>query len=449
MKNLGQHCSVWVGVLAATLPALCSAATVTSVDSSNSPFFSGTVTIGVDDQVNVGTGGNYVVDGTVTNLGEIVVPFRLSNAGVVTVEPAGIINNQGTVDSQGGFNVSGEFNNLSGGNVSGAMRLLSGGAFTNAAADNQWGSSRMAVEAGSTFENQPGAGFTVGNLPAGSPFGGILDVFSSGNATNHGTFSTARGGALRVSGTFLNTGTFEGINAGSGGTLEAESGGVITNNGEINYTGGDIRINTGGVLKGTGDLLVTAGPVNTPVGVRADGSITQGTFEMEGGVLSGRGNVTATNGPVILGPDVEVQPGLSLGTLTIDDDVELDGDYVAEINEDPVFGAPKIGADKLVVNGTLTLGATADLIFEFAFDPTLGETFEILDVDELIGSFASVTIVPPQGEEGPSAEFQSFSFNTSVAEQGGRTVMSVTVVPEPASAVLLGLGGLAMLRRRR
>ena len=89
------------------------------------------------------------------------------------------------------------------------------------------------------------------------------------------------------------------------------------------------------------------------------------------------------------------------------------------------------------------LGAGANLNLNFAAAPTTGSTFTLAtDVSGFAGSVGTFTNVNATGlGAGQSATVDYGTLNAGE--------LTVTIVPEPSSTALLGLGGLALVLRRR
>ena len=81
-----------------------------------------------------------------------------------------------------------------------------------------------------------------------------------------------------------------------------------------------------------------------------------------------------------------------------------------------------------------------------------GDLFGILDADGgLSGTFAGLpegAAVYTSGVTTLSITYQGLITDSTVAETGGNDVVLIAAIPEPASALLVALGGLLMLRRR-
>jgi len=99
--------------------------------------------------------------------------------------------------------------------------------------------------------------------------------------------------------------------------------------------------------------------------------------------------------------------------------------------------------DRVWISGNAAFDGTLNLIFVDLFAPKAGQTFELIRVDGLVsGDFAAIHIVGLA----PGFEY------TAKFERGVLVLRAVNdgrIIPEPASAVLLGIGALSLLRRRR
>ncbi|RYG22065.1 PEP-CTERM sorting domain-containing protein, partial [bacterium] len=92
--------------------------------------------------------------------------------------------------------------------------------------------------------------------------------------------------------------------------------------------------------------------------------------------------------------------------------------------------------DHLNVAGNLTFGGDLVVASINGFSPAWGQSFDLFDFSSSNGTFASVSL-PNLG--------QGLWWDTSRLYTDG----SIQAVPEPASLAALGLGALALLKRRR
>ncbi|TAE77162.1 MAG: hypothetical protein EAZ65_01655 [Verrucomicrobia bacterium] len=185
-----------------------------------------------------------------------------------------------------------------------------------------------------------------------------------------------------------------------------------------------------GTLNFTQDSTYTGATTVSAGKLVVNGNIsTSATIVQAGGALGGAGTVGAVNvqsGGVFA-------PGNSPGTMTLTGDLVLDAGSISDFeinaftsgNFDLAVAAAS-GSQNVQFNGTL------NLLFQSGFN-TMGSV-KIFDFDSYSGSFSSVVSSGLAG--GYTATFDN---STGI----------VTVVPEPAPALLGGLGILCLLRRRR
>lgn len=192
---------------------------------------------------------------------------------------------------------------------------------------------------------------------------------------------------------------FDGTTVGYTGATEVREGTLIMNaatSGQDGYTVGDAGNMVSGALGGTG-----------AIGLKAGQSVD---------VVAGYGTLT---------------PGESIGTLTVDGAVRLDGALAVDIDA--------TDADLLDVSGLLALGSASELelLVAGAMDPA--KTYKIAEYAELSGTFGTDNV--------PVSH--SLDYGLGLDDAIRLLPAAQEVIPEPASALPVGLGALAVLRRRR
>ncbi len=263
---------------------------------------------------------------------------------------------------------------------------------------------------------------------------------------NSGTIKNKTGGDLTISGLT----TFDIAGAEASHVFEADTDRTITVDSDMSGTGG-ITKTGGGTLDLNGTVTIT-GDVHVDAGTLDVADL--GTFALGSGqTLSGNGTivgrVTVANGAILA-------PGNSPGTTTYASDQIWGGGgiYEWEIQDWTGSAGAIDGWDLISITDTesdpnLTITATPETPFiikitEFSLTnfavSTLEQTFEILSADGGISGF----------------DASYFTLDTTAWTQGGTwgiiqdgNSLKLTYIPEPASLVLLGLGAVALLHRRR
>ncbi len=223
--------------------------------------------------------------------------------------------------------------------------------------------------------------------------------------------------------------------------LTADAGGSATFSGQISVAGGTYgfdKVGAGTVAVNNrasqaftntlpiGSVNVEQGTllVNSPA---ANGNAfhTTGIVVKEGATLGGTGQIV---GDVTLaGTTVAtLAPGASIGTLSVDGDVDFGdfGRFLVEVGD----GA----SDRLDVTGLLNLSSDNDLL-EFQTVGSLGAIYVIADYGTLAGQFDTVVGLP-----------EGYWLDYAYLGQS-----QIALVPEPSAAILLALGLVALLARRR
>jgi hypothetical protein len=123
-------------------------------------------------------------------------------------------------------------------------------------------------------------------------------------------------------------------------------------------------------------------------------------------------------------------PGNSIGTENFSNDLSLGATSISNFE---IIKLTLPDADLANVVGNLTLGGTLNVI-PMGGTFANGDTFNLFDAATISGNFATVNLPATSGNE---------YWINNLTTNG-----TITFVPEPTS-VLLGLGGIALLARRR
>jgi len=343
---------------------------------------------GLDETV-----ANITVDGAGSelNLSSLFRINRGSSTGTTTTQVT--VSNGGTVDANG----------------------------TIYLAENGGGSGTIEVNSGGTFD---GRDFIIGSN-AGSE--GHLIVTGAGS-----TASTSNSASIKVG--EAGTGVMDILNGGAVTTTNGTPiiGNLAGSNGTVNISGTDSRW----TLSGGGTGSVTVGGIGTgSLNVRDGGSLFGSATVGSTGSLGGDGTITGnvTNSGL-------VTPGNSSGILTINGDYSQTNVGILQIE----LGGTTVGTeyDQLFsASGTANLDGTLNLLSISSFDPSSGDSFQILNFSTIAGSFDTINTF--NLDSGLAWNFDNL-YTTGTID--------VIAVPEPATAASL-LGalalGLALIRRRR
>jgi autotransporter-associated beta strand protein len=234
--------------------------------------------------------------------------------------------------------------------------------------------------------------------------------------------------------------TYTGATTISGGALSISGAGSINSSTSVNLNGGTLRYDSSTNLSST--------------------------FNFTSGTISGT-NWNGSLSSLTIGADRTISPGNSPGTATTGDQTWAGGgSYLWEINDATGTAGGDPGWDLLSGTGTLTITATdlspfTILVTSLTLANLAGEAVNFADLTNyawLVADFAN-----------PISDFSAdaFSINTTGfgntftgtfgvargdAVSGGNDTqlfLTYTPVPEPSTALLGGLGLLALLRRRR
>ena len=297
----------------------------------------------------------------------------------------------------------------------------------------------------------------------------------------------------------------------TGGTFDSRGTGAdLLGNvraGTLTIAGGNY-INTNGgsdeffvVFNGTGTLNVNSGSFTTGIlHYQRINSGATGTVNLNGGVLTASsilrsGTVSSTfnfnGGQFVASDDVDFVSTINLNVRDGGAKIDTNGNSVTVsggLKNDGTGGLEKSGGGTLtlagentyignttITAGTLTLADTSSMRFEigdnevnnsilgsgtvnldgmFEFDLTgastnIGDFWNIVDLGNLSATFAGTfEVSSTQGAFSGNAGVWSISEN-NVTYQFSEATGVLTVIPEPTTALLGGLGLLALLRRRR
>ncbi len=278
---------------------------------------------------------------------------------------------------------------------------------------------------------------TIGSLAGGGVTGGNVTLGANATLTTGGN----------------NTSTsYEGVISGTGtsGLTKTGSGtqtltGINTYTGATNITAGKLTINSTGTINTTSGISIGAGEFNYNSSTALSQSVS---FSGTGGTLSGSSTIT---------PAVNVTTGNILaignsneGVMNFGSNLEIGGTYLFEINNTTNT------ADLGDVAGNLTLGGILDLVQLGAY--AIGDKFTLLSYDGtltgLFKDFGGVTSISDDTNFDDGGGTWTLNYNDATAGLNGgvsasNTYVTITAIPEPSAALLVGLGLLCLLRRRR
>jgi fibronectin-binding autotransporter adhesin len=358
----------------------------------------------------------------------------VGGAATLSVSGTGIVNltqlqagssSAGTVNVTGGaLNISGAF----------TMGVSTGGSSTA----NLDGGTLSTIKVTNGGNGTRTFNFNGGTLKAGASSTTFMAGLTTANVKNGGAIVDTNGFNITIGQSLVN---FAGATTDS---LTKQGNGTLTLSGTNTYTGATTI--TGGTL-----TLDAAGSINNSSGVSLG---TVGIFNVaaKGGytvsALSGSGNVVGA-----LTVSTTLAIGNSPGTVNFSSNLALGS--ASTFTYEVVGGTS--AADLGDVTGNLTLtGSILDLAQYGAGIYTPGDKFTLFAYDgTLNGVFNDLTDTAPllDGSQffdaGGLWEIDYNDGSAGLNGGSGTNYVTITAVPEPAAALLGGIGLLALLRRRR
>ncbi|MEK7213982.1 MAG: hypothetical protein AAB289_00080, partial [Chloroflexota bacterium] len=335
--------------------------------------------------IMTGAGKTFANGGIAINLGgggATLNGRRLDNAGLATwtnSSPALNFSNGAVFNNNGTFDVQ---NDIAINNGGGAASVF-----------NNIGTFRKSAGAGATDINVPfnnlgtvearSGTLTLTNVlqvnaAASTLTGGTWNVFTNATLTlNSGVNLTTNNGNITLDGA---TSVFTNI-----ANLLVNNGSFTIQNGH-NFIAAGAFSNSGSVTVGTGSTFTTAAGNYAQTG---GATTVQGTLDPAGIADIQGGTLTGNNG-TIQGNTTNagtVAPGTSPGTLTVV------GDYTQTsaglLNIEIGGTIPGTQFDRLVITGQANLGGTLNVTRINAFNPALGDNFQIITFASKSGDFAT------------------------------------------------------------
>jgi T5SS/PEP-CTERM-associated repeat protein len=373
---------------------------------------------------------------TVSGTGSIWSNSAALSGGAFSGHSEVIITNGGRLYSNGGsFGYEGAgvslvvtgpgsiYKNAGGLNLASSELLIAdGGKVENTDAGMYWGSAQV-TGTGSTWVNSgqlrvESGEFVISDGGRVESNGGQVGGYSTSAATVTGTGST-----------WNNTGTLE-MRDRFGSSVTVSNGGTISTT-SLAIEGGTFHLQSGGKLAVSGDFNASQA----------------GTFDFTGGTLSVGGNLTNL---FTLATDCRLEAVDISGDLTVHGtfapgqspaDTMLNGAFV--LADDGTVEMELAGYlsgteyDRLTVTGESKLDGTLAIVLLNDFAPVYGTSFDLFNWDGGVSGNFGATNLPTLGN--------GLYWDASNLYTTG----TVTVVPEPASFMLVGMGGLGVWLVRR
>jgi PEP-CTERM motif len=401
-----------------------------------------------------GSGGNELV--TVVNHGLITGNGVTGDGDGVDVDGLVNITNTGTILSKNAVGSASEGLSVGGGTItnSGAIQgsittgntsavgrgiTLTGNDITSGPDAGKrepiYGDATVTNQAGGLIQGDSDSGIAVVGANAS---GHKVTIDNQAGATIKGGGTTVA--AIDASNSFdpvmiTNAGTIDGSSSGKALVLSQNANNKVTISGGAAAVLGDMDGGAGGVNTLTFDI--GAGNSFSYTGAVSNFATTE--------VMSGRTNLSGSiAGAVTVDAGAQLSPGASgVGALTVGDTRLSTGSGVV-IDLDPTNGEN----DVLNVKGTVALSG-ADLVLDLLSAPTRGEGFDILTndgTDPISGEFSEGSQVTGMFDGQAYSFHIDYAFNANGGAVGND--IRLTAVPEPATWLLMGLGGLIVLGAR-
>jgi fibronectin-binding autotransporter adhesin len=295
-----------------------------------------------------------------------------------------------------------------------------------------------------TFGKDAGGGATPDfrssyNLSGGTLSAAVIDAGSGAFATTSQRRIGWTGGTISNHDASTDL-SINGV-SGTGGSIILAASTATSKDFHVD-TGRKITLGANTSLTGSADLSKNG---SGTLLINGASSTYTGTLSVNAGTLGG---ATSLGGSLTIGVGGTLAPGNSPGTVSVAGDVNMAGTYAFEFND--------VGdlADLVNVGGTLTL--TGGLVtWDNLGTYVLGEKFTLFAYDALVGTFTGYAT---SGNYTLDGGLWFLNYNDTMAGLNGGTndggansgFITITAVPEPNSAMLVGgLGLLALLRRRR
>ena len=273
---------------------------------------------------------------------------------------------------------------------------------------------------------------------------------------NAGTTSATYSGDITIQETSLNA--FD-LRAGDNDTLTID--GVIsgTTNTGITKEGAGTAILTGANTY-SGATTISGGTLELASGSSHTGS---GAYVINGGTLKIADGVDISGHAMTIGLGGVISPGNSPGTAITGNQTWNDGGaYLWEINDMAGTKGDDSGWDWLDIQGTLDINPTFDILITSLTNPGnvsgLADGFDYTGLSYLdpYASFIIASATSISGFDASAFNLDDSSFlnpkvgwSISLDEINNDIVLNAFFVPEPSSTALLGLGGLALMLRRK
>jgi hypothetical protein len=234
-------------------------------------------------------------------------------------------------------------------------------------------------------------------------------------------------------GTVYVDGTADNFTVNNQGSIDATTGAGSGLSVQVGSFDGDI---VSGIVQNSG-TIAGSGFEDVDAGVRFFTNADNATFtgnilNQVGGVISGGENAAA-----ILFDDETSFDGALINAGRIDGSVFLnDGDLL--LTDSSVLELVISGSDdfeSVESLGSITFDGILDISFADSFTPLAGQTFDLFDFSNAFGEFD---------------EIRSQGVALDISDLGAVGAVSVVAaVPEPGALTIIGLGGIALLARRR